>query len=99
MCLPPARIGPVLDTVGNMKKGDTGPHAQRAPGLLGTGHTAGQFFYVPVNIRKHREMVREGLERRLLGGGGVWWCEPQLSSKPELSVAMLAYWYGVMGDS
>lgn len=26
------------------------------------------------------------MERRLLGGGGVW-CEPRLSSKPELSAA------------
>lgn len=38
------------------------------------------------------------MERRLLGGGGVW-CEPRLSSKPELSAAMLAHWYGLTGDS
>lgn len=34
-----AHGGPVLDNVENMKKG---PHAQRAPGMLGAGHSPGQ---------------------------------------------------------
>lgn len=99
VCLPLARVGPVLDAVGNTTKVDTGPHSWRAPGLLGAGHPPRQPFYISGHIRKHRETMREEVERRLLGGGGVW-CEPRLSSKPELSVAMmLAHWYGLTGDS
>lgn len=67
VCLPPARVGPVLDTVANTEKGDTGPHAQRAPGLLGAGPTPAQAFYFPVNIRKRRETVAGG------GGEGGFW--------------------------